>query len=277
MTENGERCVTSSRTSLHFHVSHLSNQLPNTWRDYITCLMRQKNANLKVKVWHLSLKNYLFITYLQSNVFCGAVELYCVTLRAVSNTFQPIYISEGRLSEADLLVWKKSCYIYQWTSYPQLTATFIFWCDFWYHVEIKTSKLTRISVMLFIFFLLSSEAGQTAAAPGCVCSNFYEFFCVYVQPADPRSPVRLWWVLRVVDFWSGFVFFWGGGLVSALGPCSSCGALTRGASQRRVDHQESVSALRPSLCHHLRWMEGVATPTRLLIKRLMRQSQGWAV
>lgn len=65
--------------------------------------------------------------------------------------------------------------------------------------------------MLFIFFLLSSEAGQTAAAPGCVRSNFYDFFCVYVQPADPRSPVRLWWVLRVVDFWSGFVFFLRGG------------------------------------------------------------------
>lgn len=41
------------------------------------------------------------------------------------------------------------------------------------------------------------------------------------------------------------LFFEGRGLVSALGPCSSCGALTRGASQRRVDHQESVSAHPP--------------------------------
>lgn len=163
------------------------------------------------------------------------------------------------------------------------------WCDFWNHwVQLKcrlSHQLTHIN-MFFIFsvpsvvlFLLSAQnpARQQSHQGACVsvCSHFYESLCVYVQLPDPRSPVRLLWILRVLDFWSGF--FQGGctGIYITRVPVAAAWLCV---GVRQASQGESVSALRLLLCHHLRWMEGGATSARLLIKRrLMRQSQGWDV
>lgn len=85
---------------------------------------------------------------------------------------------------------------------------------------------------------------QTAAAPVCVCvcvPAFMSFFSVYVQRADSRSLVRLLWVLRAVDFWSGFVyvFFRGGVMVSVLGPCRQL----RGSDLRSVAKEGRPSGI----------------------------------
>lgn len=92
------------------------------------------------------------------------------------------------------------------------------WCDFWNHwVQMKcrlSHQLTHInmffisSVPSIVLFLLSAQrpARQQPHQGACVsvCSHFYESLCVYVQLPDPRSSVRLLWILRVLDFWSGF-------------------------------------------------------------------------
>lgn len=90
------------------------------------------------------------------------------------------------------------------------------------------------SVLSVVLFLLSAQnpARQQSLQGACVsvCSHFDESLCVYVQLPDPRSPVRLLWILRVLDFWSGF--FQGGvyGYLYHQGPCGSCVALCRGAA-----------------------------------------------
>ncbi|GLD59331.1 unconventional myosin-Ig-like protein, partial [Lates japonicus] len=72
--------------------------------------------------------------------------------------------------------------------------------------------------------------------------------------ADPRSPVRLLWVFRDLDFRSGFGDFFlrsGGGV--GLQQLRGSGRGAAGVTEERAEHQESVSALlRLSLCHHLR-------------------------
>lgn len=124
------------------------------------------------------------------------------------------------------------------------------WCDFWNHwVQMKcrlSHQLTHInmffisSVLSVVLFLLSAQnpARQQSLQGACVsvCSHFYESLCVYVQLPDPRSPVRLLWILRVLDFWSGF--FQGGGVWVSISPgslrqlrgsVSGCGRRLRGS------------------------------------------------
>ena len=158
-----------------------------------------------------------------------------------------------------------------WIFLFRVNLSFKSLCDLRCRVEIKLHILLSVTSLSL---QLSSSAGQTVAAPGCVF-HFYESVCVYVQLADPRSPVRLLWVftsLILSGFWGLVFLFRGEGSLQQLqGSGSGCAA---------EESQPSGVSFSPSarLCATIcgEW-KGVATPTRLLIKRLMRQSQGWAV
>lgn len=117
--------------------------------------------------------------------------------------------------------------------------------------------------MLSHLFSFCSSDGQTDSSRMRVCVPTFMSLsvCSVCWSQIPDEAFVGFTSLRLL-VWVWFFFGWGGYL-HHWGLCSSCVLRVgvRRASQRKVDHQEPVSTLRLSLCHHLRWMEGVATST----------------